>query len=427
MADKKITDLQLRDNFDDNCNVPVDDTIQSYRVTASQIYDYLKGNWQRIDGYVKNVGLSVSASAGALTVALKQADGTTNPNTGTANKAEVSFRSTTLTTGARLLIDFDAALSLVIPSTATLGYQNGQDARVYIYLYYDGTNKGLAVSPKMLDESQLYSLTAIGTGSDSNAVYADANRTNAAVRLMGLAQCSAISTAGTWVTPTFVALRPATPTRKGLLATKIFTASGTYYKNQDADFIEVELVGGGGGGGGAASSAAGATAAASGGGAGGYSFKTIQNSSVGDTETVTVGAAGSGGSAGNNNGTAGGTTSFGAHCSATGGALGGGSASTSGSGGSSGGAGGAGSGGDVNVEGQPGGGCRIIAGGFNVWTGHGGNSVFGGAGRQVSGQAGTTAAGYGSGGGGGNSNASGSAVAGGSGFQGIVIVKEYKI
>lgn len=41
MANKKITELQLRDNLDDSCNIPLDDGIQSYRVTGLKIIDYV--------------------------------------------------------------------------------------------------------------------------------------------------------------------------------------------------------------------------------------------------------------------------------------------------------------------------------------------------------------------------------------------------
>lgn len=41
MADKKITDLQLRDDVSDSVNFPTDDGIQSYRVTAVQIKNYV--------------------------------------------------------------------------------------------------------------------------------------------------------------------------------------------------------------------------------------------------------------------------------------------------------------------------------------------------------------------------------------------------
>lgn len=425
MATKKITDLQLIDEVTVDLNFPADDGVQTYRVTIQQLLDFIAPLFNKGIGLLKNVSISASASAGALTVAMKQSDGTSDPATG-IQETQVGMRSNTLTSGAQQVVSFSSALSLVIPSGATLGFKNSDDALVFVYAYYDGTNKGLAVSPKKVDESLLYSLSAIGTGSDSNGIYADANRTNAALRLIGEVGISAIATAGTWTTPTFVSNFSTAAFRRGYLKTTVFTSSGTYTKNPYADLIEVELVGGGGGAGGAASSASGATAAAAGAGAGGYSRKTIQNTSVGDTETVTIGAGGNGGAAGNNNGTDGGTTSFGSHLQATGGAGSAGSASTSGSGGNSGANGGVGSGGDVNVAGASGGGVRIVAGGTNTWTGYGGNSFFGGGGRQTSGSAGEAGQSYGAGGGGGNSNASGSAVAGGAGKAGIVIVREYK-
>lgn len=42
MADKKITDLQLRSAFSETCNFPVDDTTQTYRVTGQQVLDWLQ-------------------------------------------------------------------------------------------------------------------------------------------------------------------------------------------------------------------------------------------------------------------------------------------------------------------------------------------------------------------------------------------------
>lgn len=42
MATKRITELALRSDFGDTCNVPVDDTVQTYRVTGAQIWDFIK-------------------------------------------------------------------------------------------------------------------------------------------------------------------------------------------------------------------------------------------------------------------------------------------------------------------------------------------------------------------------------------------------
>lgn len=60
MADKKITDLELRDAVTDDLNFPSDDTIISYRVTGAQIKDYVLD-----DG---NVGTDPLAD-GAVTLA----------------------------------------------------------------------------------------------------------------------------------------------------------------------------------------------------------------------------------------------------------------------------------------------------------------------------------------------------------------------
>lgn len=55
MAQKKITDLQLRGSVSDDLNFPSDDSIQSYRVTALQILSYVLGTG--------NVGSTALAAA----------------------------------------------------------------------------------------------------------------------------------------------------------------------------------------------------------------------------------------------------------------------------------------------------------------------------------------------------------------------------
>jgi hypothetical protein len=357
-----------------------------------------------------------------LTVALKQSDGSTNPTTDSILKSQISFRSTTLTSGAKTVVDFTAALSIVIPSTATLGYVNGADAKVFIYAYYDGTNKGLAVSSRKVDESQLYSLVEIDTSADGNSLYADAARSNAAVRFIGEASVNAITTAGTWTTPTYVAVSANSHIKKGLLRTIYYNTAGTptYTKNPYADFIEVEVIGGGGGSGGVDGEASG-QAMTGGGGSGGYSRKTILNSAVGATETVTVGALGAAGASGNNAGSSGGTSSFGSHCSATGGSGGAGMQSTTGSGGGTGGNAGVGSGGDLNLYGNDGANGRTC-GGVSTNAFYGGIAPMWGSGHDRNGSASTS--GYGCGGAGTAGTTSNSA--GQDGNTGIVIVREYK-
>jgi hypothetical protein len=173
---------------------------------------------------------------------------------------------------------------------------------------------------------------------------------------------------------------------------QVITASGTWNKPAGLKRIKVTVVGGGAGGSTNASNSRG------GGGAGGASIKTIEAASLGATESVTVGAGGAAGSAG-------GTSSFGAHCSATGGAALGTTLSN-------GGLPGVGSGGDLNLSG--GGGDLSSTGGHCA---QGGSSYFGGGGAGLVnpasyiGDAGRAA---GSGGGG-----------GAAGWTGVVIVEEF--
>jgi hypothetical protein len=56
MTTKKITDLQLRSSFTDTCNIPVDDTIQTYRVTGALIWSWIKAHC-----YVTKISLTVGA------------------------------------------------------------------------------------------------------------------------------------------------------------------------------------------------------------------------------------------------------------------------------------------------------------------------------------------------------------------------------
>jgi hypothetical protein len=431
MATKLITELPLRGEFDDTVNVPGDDTIQTYRVTGAQIRGYLEPFYKDQGLLIKNVGLSISASAGAMTVALKQKNGSSNPTAG-VNSTEISFRSNTLSSPNRTIVAFDSALSLVIPSGATLGYANGNEARVFIYAYFDGTNKGLCVSPGLLDESELHTILELNTNSDGQGLYGDAARSNAALRLLGEFKINSITTAGTWTTPNkSIALGPIeSGFRPGL--TRYFTTSGTWTKPAGLKAIEVEVIGGGGSGGGAPTTGTNQISGGTGGGGGGYARKFILASNLGDTVTVTVGAGGAASAAGGN-GNDGGTSSFGSFCSANGGVGGIATSATTGARAGNGAAGGGASGGDLNVEGGSGGNFLAQgASGGPCTSGDGGQGAV--YGSRVRGQAFLTTSGSSSGSsgrfpGGGSTGAycgqSTSAVASNAGAAGIVIVKEY--
>jgi len=183
---------------------------------------------------------------------------------------------------------------------------------------------------------------------------------------------------------------------------QIFTSSGTFTVPSGVTRVRARVWGGGGGGGGSNSGWAGG-----GGGGGGYA-EGIYVVVPGQTIPVTVGP---GGGAAGGNGNPGGTSSFGAFCSATGGA-----------GGQSGfgelglrGLGGTGSGGDINLSGSEGG---SAGGNADRLGGAGGAAPFGGSGTwfgtTIGGKANTP-------GGGGGGSANGNTPAGGA--PGLVIVE----
>lgn len=193
----------------------------------------------------------------------------------------------------------------------------------------------------------------------------------------------------------------------GVATVQTFTASGTWTKPAKLKYIIIEMVGGGGGGGGEGST---------GGGGAGYAKKLIAASTLGATETVTIGTAGSGSTG---SPTAGGSSSFtvtsGSTITANGGVV------TTGAGGTA-------TNGDINITGQSGSSgssSDAIAGqGGNSILGLGGASKSGNPGSSSGGADGNAATGYGAGGGAARPGSDG-VFTGGAGSAGIVIVTEY--
>lgn len=209
-------------------------------------------------------------------------------------------------------------------------------------------------------------------------------------------------------------------------STQLFTADGTWTKPAGLKGIRVTVTASGGSGASADNAAGSNASLGGGGGAGGTSIKWITASSLGATETVTVGAAvaGPAGTAATD-GTAGNASSFGAHCSANGGNPGNSMATgTSVTTNAAGGAGGASSGGDINLSGGAGlYGLRVS--GTAGQSGFGGASYWGG-GPQGRGSTGDGADGvtYGVGGAGGGSFST-TGGAGGDSASGVVLVEEH--
>jgi len=190
-------------------------------------------------------------------------------------------------------------------------------------------------------------------------------------------------------------------------STQVFNSTGTWTRPAGITTIKVYVTGAGGGGG-----APGTTPMSGGGGAaGGTAIENIDVSAI-SSVIATIGIGGTG-SSNVNPAPTGGSSSFGTHCSATGGIggnRGGGIGGTSN--------GGVGSGGDINLAGNAGG-CGFDST-FSIGGGMAGGSFWGGAGYgQYSnhGKVGNN----GSGGGG----AQNSSYTGGAGGNGFIVVEEY--
>lgn len=187
--------------------------------------------------------------------------------------------------------------------------------------------------------------------------------------------------------------------------------------------VRVRVIGGGGGGGGAAAVTGASTSA--GGGGGGYSESVIAASSLGASETITVGAGGAGG-VGGVAGTAGGQSSFGGFVVANGGN---GSPAavdnrTTGFNNATFAYGGYGAAAGTGQIAVPGGNSTTgtVINDFVSAPGRGGNS---GGGYGAGGQPGGNGSGYGGGGGGTNRNDGFPATNGGNGAPGAVLIELY--
>lgn len=299
MAQKKITDLTLRSDFDATVNLPGDDTSQTWRVTGQQIQDFITSK-KTLGNQIENLTLATSVSGNALTVAVKTK---ANANASSTDPISVSMRSSTLTSGLYNLRQITGALSVVVSSGSTLGQTSAQPANIYVYLIDNSGTLELAVSHKLYPEDSLVTTTAeggAGAADSATAIYSTTARASVPCRLIGVI-LNTQTTAGTWASAgTKLQLEP----NKSFMCPtvqKFTSGSGTYNKPAGVKYLKVRMIGGGGGGGG------GSTVAASNGGAGGTGGTTTFGSSF---LTCTGGAGGAGASSNDLRGGAGGTATM---------------------------------------------------------------------------------------------------------------------
>jgi len=146
-----------------------------------------------------NIGLATSVAANALTIALKQTDGSTDPSTD-EEAVTICFRDTTASSGQVTARTVTSALSIVVPSGATLGHNDGIPEYIYIYaLDNSGTVELVVSSAGFWGDSRGRNTTALTTGSDDAAtLYSTVARSGTPpVRLIGRLLINE-ATAGTW-------------------------------------------------------------------------------------------------------------------------------------------------------------------------------------------------------------------------------------
>lgn len=134
--------------------------------------------------------ITASVAANALTVTL--------------NPTVLDFRSNTLSSGTINTRTVGAAVSVTVPSGATLGTLSGVAARLVLLAIDNAGTVELAIvnfaGGIVLDETALISTTAISAGATSNSVvYSTAARSNVPFRVVGYIT-STQTTAGTWAT-----------------------------------------------------------------------------------------------------------------------------------------------------------------------------------------------------------------------------------
>lgn len=145
---------------------------------------------------LNNMGLQNTVAANAMTIRLKQTDGSTDATP--SAPISIAFRSSTPTSGATTLRTVSSALSIVIPSGATLGHSDGVEGFIYVYALDISGTVELAVSSVQQDVAGVVVTTAIGSGSDESGFYSTAARTSVPARLLYRTR-STQTTVGTWL------------------------------------------------------------------------------------------------------------------------------------------------------------------------------------------------------------------------------------
>lgn len=157
---------------------------------------------------VTNLGLSTSVSSSALTISLKQKDGSTNPAAG-SGAVYASFLTTTSGAASFATVSVTSALSMTLTTNATLGHASAVNEYIYVYLINNAGTAELAAGTYPIDEGTVISTTALsGSSGQASVVYSTSSRSNVSARLIARLKSNQTS-AGWWTSaPSEVSLIP---------------------------------------------------------------------------------------------------------------------------------------------------------------------------------------------------------------------------
>lgn len=354
-------------------------------------------------------GFSTTVTA-ASTTTLTVASSHTQQFTGTTTQTVVLPNATTLVLGQQFLIlNRSTGVLTLNANGGTLVQILGSNSQTFVTVTNIATSAGTWDSAFSSSSSgTVTSVTFTGDGtvlsSTASTAVTTSGTVTAALKTQTAGTFLAGPTSGSAAAPTFRALQ--IPTKH------VFTSSGTYTPSTGILYAKVTVIGAGGGAVNGATVSGGA--GGGGGGGGGTAISILSATTIGSTQTVTVGTGVFE--------TTGNTSSFGALLSATGGAPGAAGIGVNGPG--AGGIGGIGSSGNmINFSGGDGvNGVIGVSGTADGPGGSGGSSFMGGGGYGgFNGGAGSDGHLYGGGAGGG----AGASNTGQTGGNGVVIVEEF--
>lgn len=202
-----------------------------------------EGNAELLWGFdtARNLGLTASVAASALTIAIKGWDGA-DPSAN--NPLLVPFRSSTAATGTPTLQALRAATSLVISSGSTMGCTNSVAFRIWIVLFDDAGTLRLGAIQRItggqtpsavaaLAEYGIASSTAeggAGAADSAGVFYTGSAVSSKAYRILGYMDwASGLATVGTWASgPTTIQLfSPSMPQPGDIIQSVVATASSS--------------------------------------------------------------------------------------------------------------------------------------------------------------------------------------------------------